>query len=272
VQTGSLSYSELYYQLLQCYTAQPWADHYILPDHVPTSHDTPERVWEKVRETVQCTRLFWRELPPALRRRAVPVVHGHTIEQVEYCLQAYAALDVATVGFGSFATGGRNNESNLATQGSIGLAAHVIKVAGSQGRAVHLFGLGVPALVPLLHGIGAASFDSSTWLKSAGFGQVHLPFTRSYNITYRNGPSELQQGIEWPHFARLKAATGHDCLYCADQATLAAHKMHRAAHNLLSIAEAVQMINQGEHKRISAIYALGSPKYREEYGQWPQRN
>ncbi len=272
VQSGSFSYHELYYKLLHSYKTHPWADYFILPDNVPTSADTPERVWEKVRETVQFSRLFWQELPTPLRRRAVPVVHGHSIEQVEYCLSAYLDLDTEVLGFGSFGTGGKNNESNLATQDSVALARHVIAVARAHGRRVHLFGLGVPALVPLLHGMGAASFDSSTWLKSAGFGQVHLPFTRSYNITYRNGRSELQQGIPWDEFARLKALSGHECAFCVDQPTLAAHKMHRALHNLVSIAEAVQMINNGEFSRIAAIYAAGSPKYREEFKRWPRRS
>jgi queuine/archaeosine tRNA-ribosyltransferase len=272
VQTGGLDYHELYYKLLHSYQTYPWADYFILPDHVPISTDSPDRVWEKVRDTVQFSRLFWQEMPAPLRRRAVPVVHGHTIEQVEHCLSAYLDLDTEVFGFGSFGTGGKNNESNLATQDSVTLARHVIDVARMYGRQVHLFGLGVPALVPLLHGMGAASFDSSTWLKSAGFGQVHLPFTRSYNITYRNGRSELQQGIGWEEFARLKHLSGHDCTFCADQQTLASHKMHRALHNLVSIAEAVQMINNGEFSRIAAIYAAGSPKYREEFKRWPRRS
>src|SRR6266498_360219 len=39
VQTGKLSYSALYYKLLTTYKAEPWADLFTLPDHVPTSKD-----------------------------------------------------------------------------------------------------------------------------------------------------------------------------------------------------------------------------------------
>jgi hypothetical protein len=270
VQTGKMSYQELYYQLLQSYKNYPWADYYTLPDNVPTSKDSNERTWEKVRDTTQFTQLFWQEMPPTLRHRTVPVVHGRTIEQVEHCLNVYLALDTEVLGFGSFSTGGRNNESNVTSHVSIDLARHVIGIAKEHNRRVHLFGLGVPALVPLLFGIGAESFDSATWLKSAGFGQVHLPFTRSYNITYRNGRSQLQQGIVWEEFAKLKMLTGHDCPFCRDQQTLSAHKMHRALHNLVSIAEAVQMMNNRDFQRIEAVYESGSPKYRKEFARWPR--
>ncbi|MEO8287001.1 MAG: hypothetical protein ABI670_11260 [Chloroflexota bacterium] len=272
VQTGRFTYQELYLNLLNCYRANLWADRYVLPDHVPTSRNNSDEVHSKVRETVQYARLFCQELPAALRQRVMPVVHGHTFEQVDHCLAEYLKLDTEWIGFGSFGTGGKDSETNIATQSSVGLARHVSNVAAQQGRKVHLFGLGVPALVPLLDGVGAASFDSSSWLKSAGFGQVHLPFTRSYNITYSNGGAHAQRGIVWSEFEMLKALTGHACIYCHDRDTLAAHKMHRAAHNLAAIAETVSMINNREYDKIGRIYRNASAKYRKEYETWPRRS
>ena len=138
---------------------------------------------------------------------------------------------------------------------------------GTARRERPPFGLGAPALVSMIYGIGAASFDSASWYKSAGFGQVQLPLTRSYNITYNNGQSELQKGITWDEFRRLKNITGHDCHYCTSYQPLADTKMHRVVHNLYAVSESVALVNGQDFARARHIYANGSPKYR-EYEQW----
>lgn len=268
VQVGKIGYHELYMKLLACYRANRWADRYVLPDYVPLSSDTLAQVEEKVRETVYYSCLFFEEMPDELKSKAMPVVHGRTQAQVEYCLEHYLNLGVKWVGFGSFGTSGKNNETNIATQSAVDNARFVIAVAAKYGIKVHLFGLGAPALVGLLYSIGAASFDSASWFKAAGFGQVHLPLMRGYNITYNNGISELQKGITWEEFTRFKQITKHDCPYCSDYKTLASHKMHRVIHNLLVINESVTMFNQSEFERARAIYEQGSIKYKEEHKRW----
>ncbi len=268
VQVGKIGYHELYMKLLHCYRANRWADRYVLPDYVPLSSDTFEQVEEKVRETVYYSCLFFEEMPDELKPKAMPVVHGRTRAQVEYCLEHYLKLGVEWVGFGSFGTFGKNNETNVATQSAVENARLVVKIATDHGLRVHLFGLGAPALAGMIHSIGAASFDSASWFKAAGFGQVHLPLMRGYNITYNNSLSEIQKGITWDDFTRLKQVTQHDCIYCADYQTLASHKMHRVIHNLLVINESVNMLNLGQFDRARAIYEQGSIKYKEEYKQW----
>ncbi len=268
VQVGKIGYHDLYMKLLNCYRTHPWADRYVLPDYVPLSSDSLEQVEEKVRETVYYSCLFFQEMPDALKPKAMPVVHGRTQAQIEYCLEHYLKLGVEWLGFGSFGTFGKNNEMNVATQSAVELARLVVRIANKHGLKVHLFGLGAPALVGMLYSIGANSFDSASWFKAAGFGQVHLPFMRSYNITYNNGVSELQQGITWNDFTRLKQVTGHQCLYCTDYSTLSGHKMHRVVHNLLAINESVTMLNQGQFAQAHAIYEQGSIKYKGEYKQW----
>ncbi len=268
VQVGKIGYHELYMKLLKCYRANRWADRYVLPDYVPLSSDTFEQVEEKVRETVYYSCLFFEEMPDELKSKAMPVVHGRTRVQVEYCLEHYLKLGVEWVGFGSFGTFGKNNETNVATQSAVENARLVVKIAAKYGLKVHLFGLGAPALAGMLHSIGASSFDSASWFKAAGFGQVHLPLMRSYNITYNNSLSEIQKGITWDDFTRLKQVTEHDCIYCEDYQTLAGHKMHRVIHNLLVINESVSMLNQGQFDRARDIYEQGSIKYKEEYKQW----
>lgn len=268
VQTGRLTYTELYLPLLQFYRLNPWADVYTLPDHVPTSQDTMEEVWAKIRNTVRYSRLFYDELSPELRPKAMPVVHGHSFEQVDYCLRVYLELDIQQIGFGSFGTTGKNSEVNLATNGSIELARYVVEVAKTANWDVHFFGLGAPALVAMIYGIGANSFDSSSWIKAAGFGQVYLPFMRAHNISHRNMGSELQKGITVQQFDQYRKLTGHHCPFCDDIGQLQQEKMYRAMHNLISVQETVDMINDGRYQEIQKIYRFGSPRYRQEYQKW----
>ena len=268
VQVGKIAYEDLYLRLLKVYRDHPWADRYVLPDNVPTSRDTPEEVWAKVQQTVQWSRMFFSELPSMLQERAMPVVHGHTLEQADFALSSYIEMDVRQVGFGSFGTFGKNEGVNVAHASSVQIARWVIAAARKHGIRVHLFGLGTPALVAMIAGLGAQSFDSSGWLKSAGFGQVTLPFSRSYNITHRNTQSALQQGISWEDFVANRDRTGHRCPHCDQWETLARSKWRRAVHNLLCLSESVAMINRNDHDRIRAIYAGGSPKYREAATQW----
>lgn len=269
VQIGRIGYYELYKALLDRYRAHPWADWYILPDNVPTTQDTPAIVELKVRETVSFSSMFYTEMPEALRERAVPVVHGHTPSQIEYCIEHYLRLGVRALGFGSFGTGGKGQEVNIASANSVANARAAVAIARSFGMRVHLFGLGAPSLVALLSGISAESFDSSSWIKAAGFGQVHLPFMRGYNVTYRSGISSVQKGITWRDFSELKQLSQHECYYCQDYETLTAAKMHRAVHNLVCITEAVDHVNEGRYDLVRRIYARGSPKYREA-AQWLQ--
>lgn len=268
VQIGRMSYEELYYPLLQHYLANPWADIYTLPDHVPTSQDSTDEVWHKIRQTVDFSSIFLNELPPDLQAKAMPVVHGHSLEQVEYCLERYIRMGVKYIGFGSFGTSGKNNEANVMTQDAQAFAGHVVQIAQGAGMKVHLFGVGAPALVAMIYGTGADSFDSSSWLKSAGYGQIHLPFIRGYNISHRNIRSEIQKGITIEDFKRLREITGHSCPYCSSIKRLQTDKLTRALHNLVCIAESVNMINRGEFERIRTIYANGSPRYRREFEQW----
>lgn len=268
VQVGKMTYQQLYYPLLEYYKANPWADVYTLPDHVPTSQDSEDVVWQKVRDTAEFTALFFGELPPNLQSRALAVVQGHTREQVDFCLGTYLRLGVPHIGFGSFGTIGKNSGVNIATTSAVQLASYVADLARRSNVKVHFFGLGAPALIAMIYGAGAESFDSSTWIKAAGFGQVYLPFTRGYNISHRNGNSRLQKGIQAEEFETLKVLTRHSCPFCNSITELQHHKMYRALHNLITIKESVNMINRSDFNVIAQIYENASPRYREEYRKW----
>lgn len=268
VQIGKLKYEELYMPLLESYKANQWAAAYTLPDHVPTTRDSPEEVEQKVRDTITFSTLFFQEMPDDLKPRAMPVVQGRTLRQVENCLEAYLSLGVRRIGFGSFGTAGQNSEINVATTSAVDLARHVIHVAHEHGVKVHLFGIGRPALLAMVKGIQADSFDSASWLKAGGFGQVFLPFMRGYNITYNTQVSVLEQSVTFEQFQQWVSLTGHQCRLCSSLVELQESKMHRVVHNLVSVAETVEMLNSGDYERIRRIYESGSPKYRDEFEKW----
>ncbi len=272
VQMGRLKYEELYMPLRESYKVNRWASVYTLPDHVPTSQDTPEVVEQKVKDTIDYSTLFFHEMPDDLKPRAMPVIQGHTYKQIDACLEAYIRLGVKRIGFGSFGTSGKNSEVNIATNDAVTLAAYVIDIAHSHAMKVHLFGLGVPALVAMIKGIGADSFDSSSWLKSAGFGQIFLPFMRSYSISHNYTTSEFQKGLTIPQFEDLRNLTGHSCELCNSLHELQNCKMYRAAHNLIVMMETVEMANSGDYSHIRNIYNLGSNRYRKEFEKWLQPN
>lgn len=271
VQIGRLRYEELYMPLLKVYKENRWADVYTLPDHVPTSQDSVEVVERKISDTITFSTLFFQETPDELKHKVMPVVQGHNLRQVEQCLQAYIQLGVRRIGFGSFGTAGQRSEINVATENAVDLAKHVIQIAHAHSMEVHVFGIGTPALVAMLKGIEADSFDSSSWLKAAGFGQIFLPFMRAYNISHNSTVSELQRGITFKQFIEWKKLTEHSCQLCETILDLQENKMHRAVHNLIALEESVDMVNNGRHDLIKLIYESGSPRYRKEYAKWLQR-
>ena len=272
VQIGRLQYEELYMPLLDAYKKNRWASRYTLPDHVPTSQDNPETVNHKVQNTITFSTLFFQEMPDELKERAMPVVQGHTLRQIDSCLEAYINMGIKQIGFGSFGTAGKNSEINVTTSNAVDIAQYVIHVAHAHSMKVHLFGIGRPALIAMIGGIGADSFDSSSWLKAAGFGQVFLPFMRGYNVTYNANISELEQSITYKQFQEWVVLTTHKCDLCSSFINLQSKKMHRAVHNLIAVAETTDMFNRKDYKRIQQIYTNGSPKYRNEFAKWLQPN
>lgn len=268
VQLGRIKYEELYLPLLSLYRKQNWAGVYVLPDHVPLSQDSVETVARKVDDTIRVSRLFFHELPDELKTRAMPVVQGHSYRHIDRCLEAYFRLGVSRIGFGSFGTSGKNGEINVTTKESITLAKYVCEAAHSVGIKVHFFGIGRPALLAMLYTAGADTFDSSSWMKAAGFGQVFLPFSRGYNVTYNTSASKLELSISQPDFRNLSNISGHQCKLCDDFSALQQSKMRRAVHNLIAVAETTKTLNEGDFDLIDCIYRNGSPKYREEAQKW----
>jgi len=257
VQMGRISYDDMYLRLLDFYRKNDWADWYVLPDYVPTSADLTDNVWHKVRRTADGGRLFFLEMPDSLKGRALLVLQGHTVEQVEYCLSRYLALGAMRLGFGSFATNGKASSVNSVTHEALRLLVHLCGILKQEGIHLHAFGVGTPPVIHLLDAIGVSSFDSVGWMKTAGYGKIYMPFVRAYNITYRDSTA---RGLQREEFEAIKHATGHSCYYCQSFEILQQDRFARIMHNLSVVLDTVDQVGQNADS-VDSLLRRYSPSY-----------
>ena len=258
-QQGKISFDDLY-RTLRDYYQNPdnqWADWYVLPDDVPTSIDTPATVEEKVNNTITASRMLLAELTTSMQGRCLPVIQGHTFDQVNRCIEAYRRLGLEYVGFGSFGTNGTNNSINVADNRSAAIVAHVARDLGNHSR-LHTFGVSTPPVVYALQKLGVYSFDSLAWQRSAGFGKVYLPFTRAYNVSHR---STKNTALTETEFRLIKERTGHYCPFCVNFQQLSENRLYRSLHNLVAVMETVEPTNQRDEISIASLVAWKSQRY-----------
>jgi hypothetical protein len=241
-----------------------WADHYVLPDFVPRSADSNRTVSAKVKATVREATSFVRSLPQKLRRKVIPVVHGRSRGDIDRCLDVYMDLGVSTVAFGSLATGGSGGGSNLFTSDASRLIRYVSDRLSSTTTELHLFGVGAPGVVGLLSELGVSSFDSATWMKSAGFGQVFFPFSRSFSFRYREG-QPFRKVLTRAGLRDVKRLSTHVCAFCVDFEKLRGDRLGRMIHNLLSIVDSAEMAGRMSSASIQQMYARVSPYYQRRH-------
>lgn len=229
VQQGLISYDELCVELRRLYCTNPWANWMVLPDYVPTSQDGPDAVFEKVIRTVSGSLEFFHCLPDYFKEKAVPVIHGQTIDQANYCFEAYLEAGFKTMAFGSFATTGRNNSMNCFNFDVLRVLLYVTMIARQHGIKIHALGISSPAQVALLKMARLHSFDSSGWMRSAGHGYVYLPYSSgtSFHLTNQRGDA-----ISEHEFNANREKSGHYCPFCADFSALKASRYLRMLHNL----------------------------------------
>jgi ribosomal protein S18 acetylase RimI-like enzyme len=251
VQQGKIRYEELFTRLLAFYLAHDWAATYVLPDYVPTSQNTPSEVEERVRVTAAEGAKFQKRLPETLRARTLGVLQGHETRHLRLCLRAYAGAGVTHLGFGSFDTGGSNGEINLMTQDAALRLDAVRELLGEAGDAgslsgqigLHLFGVGSPNLVGRFASYGASSFDSSGWMRTAGYGNVYLPFKGRRNVTHGGAAISCGVGLSASEFYRQAEETGHRCPFCNDYRRLQTNRYARMWHNAIVFEEMTRAIN-----------------------------
>lgn len=273
VQQGRIDYETLYDRLRKCYQEHTWADWYVLPDHVPTSRDTPEIVASKVNDTITAARLFSDEMSPNIRDKILPVVQGHTEQQIFECVDTYTQLGAPYIGFGSFGTSGASSQMNLVTDQSLRMLKLLSGLGQEKGFNLHLFGVSTPPILYVFDRLGIYSFDSLAWMKAAGYGNVFLPFVRGYMVTYRiyDRTHTYQEQFDY-----LKELTGHHCVFCEDFSKLVNHRMYRVLHNLSSVLDTLDILATGNNgfgqsvrpvsnETILQVVREGSPSYLRYY-------
>ena len=248
VQQGIISYEDLYQRLLNYYRLNDWADTYILPDYVPTSGLNEQEVEDRVLATTTVARLFHAEMPSHLRSRAMPVVQGHTPRQIQICVETYMELGAQIVGFGSFGTTGISNDINIVTSQSIELLTFLLDLAAKYKFKVHALGVGSPTILHTLYQMGVYSFDSSCWLRTAGFGNIFLPFIKRRNIS---GGRLLERAGRRPitasEFHILQQETGHVCFFCTSFDELKRRRFYQILHNLTVMMDTIDSLNCGDY-------------------------
>jgi hypothetical protein len=224
------------------YSENDWPDEYVLPDQVPMSGDDEKTIEHKVQDTISLSRMLHTELPEKKQKHSLPVVQGHTKQQIVDCIEAYKEFDnIQKIGFGSFSTGGVNGGVNYLNEEKIELLQFVVKEAQKYGLNVHAFGVGGPTSVPILYRCGVDTFDSTGWIRSAGYGNVIFPFKSRFNITHRRDRSGSTVFHE--ELAQLKSDTGHECPYCESFEKLQESRLFRILHNLLVMREMAESVH-----------------------------
>lgn len=254
VQRGTISYLELCEFLPSLYMKHSWADHFVLPDHPPSNGIGPTEMQHRVKETVEGSMRVFEQLHWEIQARAFPVVQGLTEEQIQYCVDRYQAMGFARVGFGSFKTRGTRSAVNYLEARSVRLLKSLRALFPGH---IHVFGIGSPPGLWAMAKLGANSVDSSGWMKSAGYGNVYLPYTRAFNVSYMK---LTQTPILPAEFLRLKSLTRHDCPMCRDFYALSRSRYYRMVHNLICAQETL-MCNAGDEV-IAEILDTYSPYYK----------
>lgn len=231
VQQGKKTYEELLSFLENFYLNNQWADGYVLPDIVPLSSDSEEIIEYKVSETIYQCQHFFDKMPDYIQQRVIAPVQGHSLSQINRCLETYINMGVTRIGFGSFGTSGPNGSVNMLSESSLRLFKTVVDTAREHNLQVHCFGIGGPNSYNRLlrNNIVPHTLDSTTWWKAGGFGSIFFPHTSQIQVTVRKGIETTTQGLE-----KLKQKTNHDCYFCRDLDMLRTSRNHRIMHNLAS--------------------------------------
>lgn len=236
VQKGIVSYHELCEELFNFYLNNRWADYYVLPDYPPTSLDVPEVVQQKVRFTVNGSRKFYWDLPSDIGEKTIAVVQGRSLDQVLYCVETYKQIGIQQIGFGSFGTRGADLGINVLDDRSVESIVAIRRYWPDV--YLHAFGVGNPPTAYVLSLLGVTSFDSSGWIKAAGYGNIYFPYSRAYNVSFKRiekGNGALTEDA----FMQLKRVTGHWCRFCEDFYTISTKRDNRLLHNLICMMETV---------------------------------
>lgn len=173
------------------------------------------------------------------------VIQGHQSEQLKNCFKAFEEQGIKHLGFGSFDTSGKNSEINLITaqaRARLQFVRNLIEPVRSR-PSLHLFGVSSPRILPEFPSIFATSYDSSGWLRTAGYGNVYLPFMSRKNVSHGGSGISLGAGQTAQEFYAQAEKTGHKCPFCSDFQRLQKDRFVRMWHNALVFSEMTEHLN-----------------------------
>jgi hypothetical protein len=239
VQQGRMELRSASQKLKLAYEQNRWAHRFTLPDSPITSLDSREVIDKKLRSTRHQYLRFPQKLPNTFQHRFLPVVHGTTPKELRRSALAARRVGSRTLGFGGFSTSGPNSGVNSFTCRSLRLLLEFTALCKKWKLNSHVFGIGGPASVAVLHYVSVNTFDSAGWIRTAAYGNVYLPYIGAVNIT---GAASSRRYVTRGDFRRLLRATGHNCAFCDDRKLLVESWQHRALHNYCTLTNAVKEI------------------------------
>lgn len=263
-QQGKISFDELYCRMRDYYRDpdNQWADWYVLPDHVPTSADSPEIVEQKVNETITAAKMFFAEMSSSIQGRSLSVIQGHTFDQVNRCITAYRKMGQRYLGFGSFGTSGSNSSINITDKRAADNISYIARELQDDGIRLHTFGVSTPPVIYAFQRLGVFSFDSMAWLRSAGYGKAFMPFMRAYNVSHR---STRNSALSESEFELIRMRTRHYCPFCNEFGQLSTNRLFRALHNLVAVMDTVDANPNLSTQDIATLIFLKSNRYHQMF-------
>lgn len=153
------------------------ADIFVTLDLPPHRTDGTRDRMRKIRKSVMNYELLSERFPEKI---IMPVVHGRTRDEVEFCLDMIASISPqpSWVGIGGVVPLLLGRRQLAEWEGSpesfIAMCVQATRWRFQRSK-IHVFGAGGTRTFPAMVALGADSADSIGWRQAAGFGSVFLP-------------------------------------------------------------------------------------------------
>lgn len=152
------------------------ADIGVVLDH-PFPPDAEDKA-KRINNTVNNTAIMLRSLQDKQSNmQLMPVVHGHTTQQIIGCITRLRRVAHKETGSDSLPHVGIGSVAPLAQGGNVHLAGMIIQTVRNQlpDSHIHCFSMGSALLMLLAFYCGADTVDSQSWILSAAFKYAQLP-------------------------------------------------------------------------------------------------
>jgi len=154
------------------------ADVGVVLDHPfpPDAEDKAQRISNTLNNTAYMLRLLQNTQKHG-SMQLMPVVHGHTVQQIIGCITRLRRVARAETGSDHLPHVGIGSIAPLAQGGNAQLAAMIIQTVRRQlpDSHIHCFSMGSALLMLLAFYCGADTVDSQSWILSAAFKYAQLP-------------------------------------------------------------------------------------------------